>query len=105
MRDTSSGQRTVKVCAEAETVTGPGRTPEMSAGTMAATLTMGMKSIRHRISFDSKRLHINPRGTIDHRLHESATMFTGITNDEKTLPRSASYFVRDEPAQSRRANV
>jgi hypothetical protein len=33
MRHTSSGQRTVKVCAEAETVTGPGRTPEMSAGT------------------------------------------------------------------------
>ena len=49
IRDASSGQRTVKVSAEAETVIGPGRTPEMSAGTMAATLRMGMKKMRDRI--------------------------------------------------------
>ena len=50
MRDASSGQRTVKVAAEAETVTGPGRTPEMSAGTTAATLTKGIKNTRDRIT-------------------------------------------------------
>src|SRR5580704_11674732 len=49
MRDDSSGQRTVKISAEAETVIGPGRTPEMSAGTKPATLSTGMKKMRHRI--------------------------------------------------------
>jgi hypothetical protein len=53
MRDVSSGQRTVKLSAEALTVTGPGRTPEMSAGTIAAILTMGIKKTRDRIAFDS----------------------------------------------------
>src|ERR1700693_5449475 len=50
LRDDSSGQRTVKVSAEAETVMGPGRTPEMSAGTMPATLRTGMRKMSERIS-------------------------------------------------------
>jgi len=54
IREDSSGQRTVKVSAEVETVIGPGRTPEMSAGTMAATLRIGTKKIRDRISIASE---------------------------------------------------
>jgi hypothetical protein len=60
MRDASSGQRTVTDSVEADTVIGPGRTPEMSAGTMAATLRMGMKRIRHRIRLGSGRLYLIP---------------------------------------------
>src|SRR5579872_1310650 len=61
VRDDSSGQRTDNVSADAETVMGPGRTPEMSAGTMLAMLRMGMKKMRHRIAIglgdrDSLRL-------------------------------------------------
>jgi len=53
VRDTSSGQRTVKDSAEAETLTGPCRTPEMSAGTVAATLSMGIRKSRDRIRDNS----------------------------------------------------
>src|SRR5689334_11967733 len=59
MRDISSGQRTVRVSEEAETVIGPGWTPEMSAGTVAATLRIGMKKIRDRTRFNSET-HPNP---------------------------------------------
>jgi hypothetical protein len=57
MRDASSGQRTVKVSAEVATEMGPGRTAEMSAGTMAATLKIGMKKMRDRILISDRRLH------------------------------------------------
>ena len=60
MRDASSGQRTVMDSAEAETVIGPGRTPEMSAGTVAATL-IEWESGRPEIAFDSTPgLHLIP---------------------------------------------
>ena len=49
MRDAWSGQRTVKLTAVAETATGPCLTPEMSAGIMAATPSMGTRKIENFI--------------------------------------------------------
>lgn len=51
IRDDSSGHRIVKVSAEAETVIGPGRTPEISAGTMLATQRTGIKKMSDRIFY------------------------------------------------------
>ena len=53
MRCVSSGQRTVMDSGEAETVIGPGRTAEISAGTVAATLMKGIKKIRGLIRLGS----------------------------------------------------
>src|SRR4051812_8515083 len=53
MRCVSSGQRTVMDSDEAETVIGPARTAETSAGTVAATLITGIKKIGDRIRLGS----------------------------------------------------
>src|SRR6185369_8140337 len=64
MREASSGQRTVMDSVAAETVIGPGCTPEMSAGTMAAMPTKGRKKIRHRMATPPPGLHLIPVGVV-----------------------------------------
>ena len=51
VRDASSGQLTIKLSAVAATVTTPGRTPEISAGIVAATTHMGIRRIGNLITF------------------------------------------------------
>jgi hypothetical protein len=62
-RDASSNQRTVSVSAEAETMTGPRWTPEMSTGIVAATLRKGMKKMKDRMDLTRER-HLTPATAI-----------------------------------------
>src|SRR5436190_8716187 len=53
VRDASSGHLTVKLSAVAATVTTPARTPERSAGIVAATTHMGTRKIWNLITFSA----------------------------------------------------
>src|SRR5690348_967799 len=66
VRDASSGHRIVMDSAVAATVIGPGRTPEMSAGTVAAALMMGIRKNKDRNRVGSGN-HVIPIDAVQHR--------------------------------------
>jgi hypothetical protein len=72
VRDASSGQRTVKVSEVAATTATPGRTPEISAGIVAATTDIGIRRIENLITFLCC-LNTRRRSPAHHTLWEPAS--------------------------------